>query len=320
MIGSDRFASGPGILEMLTSGPRRVCFLDEFGHTLQQLGSAGAGIHAKQVITEFTALYSAANTIFTGTARASREPTPIDCPHLCLFGMATPDQFWRAFGSSALEDGSVARYLVFPIGATADKDIDASGADRVAAMLVQMQDSIASRIRGNMGRITPLVAPLSEDAEAARAGLKAKERGFAEYAEMAGIRGAPAIIRRVTENALKIALISTVGRDPDRPEISDLDFDIGHALAWWSASVMIANIAAHIADNQTERDVNEVERKIRSRGKEGILKGRLKDSFRTIGKRAFDEIIDGLEESGVIVKERFQTTKPGWRLVHRDAL
>jgi hypothetical protein len=32
VIGQDRIASGSGLLRMLTVEPRRICFLDEFGH------------------------------------------------------------------------------------------------------------------------------------------------------------------------------------------------------------------------------------------------------------------------------------------------
>ena len=144
VIGQDRIASGSGLLRMLTVEPRRVCFLDEFGHLLQQIGAPGAGIHSRQILTEFTRLYSDAGTLYTGTAYAGREPEPIDCPHLCLFGMATPEQFWRAFGSSSLEDGSIARFLVFPIGTARIKDPDLNLQPQAVAAV----KSVVEAIRG----------------------------------------------------------------------------------------------------------------------------------------------------------------------------
>jgi len=59
---------------------------------------------------------------------------------------------------------------------------------------------------------------------------------------------------------MRIALISAVGRNPYAPVIAKREFDIGHALAHRSATMMIHNIVCHIADNQTERDLNDVER------------------------------------------------------------
>ncbi|WP_300440334.1 bifunctional DNA primase/polymerase [uncultured Mameliella sp.] len=317
VIGNDRFKSGSGLLQMLLQGPRRVSFLDEFGHMLQNIGNPGSGVHAKEILTEFTALYSAANTIFSGSAYADGRSTSIDYPHLCLFGMATPEQFWRAFGSSSLEDGSIARYLVFPLGETAPKEMDTSAAEGVAEALREAQAVMSSRVSGNLGKASLTTVPLDSYAEKARAALKEKESAFAMYAEKNGVRGGPAILRRVTENALKIALVSAVGRSPAVPEIDARDMEIGHALAWWSANVMISNIASHVADNQLERDVNDVERKIKSAGPDGIMKGRLKDRCRTIGKRAFEEIVESLCEAGIVDKMKVETrTRVAWKLVH----
>lgn len=300
LIGQDRIASGPGLLGMLSVVPSRICFLDEFGHMLQQMSSPGTGIHAKQIITEFTALFSAANTLFTGTAYASREPTVIDYPNLCLFGMATPDQFWRAFGSSSLEDGSIARYLVFPLGDTSPKQIDASAAEDVTCALKNLAQSIADRTRGNLGQPEVKTVPLDEGALKIQAQLKEKETAFAVYAEKNAVRGGPAILRRVTENAIKIALVSAVGRNADNPEIDSRDMDIGHALAWWSANVMILNIASYVADNQYERDVNEIERYIRASGKRGRAMSEISNRFRGVRRRDRIEILEALEEAGRI--------------------
>ena len=303
ILGGDRFASGSGVLTMLRQGPRRVCFLDEFGHMLQQIGSAGAGIHSKQIITEFTALYSAAGTIFAGTAYADGRETTINYPHLCLFGMATPEQFWRAFGSSSLEDGSIARYLVFPLGETASKATDDSGAEAASEGIKAAQAAISNRVSGNLGSAGLVTAGLDDYAEKARLALKEKEAAFALYAEKNAIRGGPAILRRVTENALKIALISAVGRNSDRPEIDSRDMEIGHALAWWSANVMISNIASHIADNQLERDVNDVERFIAEAGCKGRQWRDIQRKFRRIRARDLKDVVESLEREGSILVE-----------------
>lgn len=316
MLGQDRIASGTGLLRMLEGGQPKICFLDEFGHMLKQIGGAGAGAHAKQIITEFTALYSAANTVFTGTAYATQDARTIDCPHLCLFGMATPGQFWEAFGSSSLDDGSIARYLVFPIGDSAPKEPNRGGMQALAEEIEQIATAIGGRRRGNLGVAEVRQVPFLDAAEKARQALIRTMDGCARYAEEQGVKGGPAILRRVAENATKIALISAVGRDPFEPVIGETDFAIGHALARWSATVMLSNIASHIADNQYERDVNAVERRIEKAGAKGILKGRLKDQCRTIRPRDFQEILDRLEEAEIITKEPTTGKKPGWLIRH----
>lgn len=300
VIGQDRIASGSGLLRMLTVEPRRVCFLDEFGHLLQQIGAPGAGIHSRQILTEFTRLYSDAGTLYTGTAYAGREPEPIDCPHLCLFGMATPEQFWRAFGSSSLEDGSIARFLVFPIGAARIKDPDLRFQPQAVAAVKAVVEAVRGLVRGNLGRPSLLTVDFDERADAARLALQATMQACAQYAELNGVRGAPAILRRVAENAQRIALISAVGRNPVAPAIEMRDFDIGHALARWSATTMIHNIASHIADNQTERDVNDVERFIQAAGERGRTWREVQRNFRRVRARDLREIFEGLEREGSI--------------------
>jgi hypothetical protein len=312
VIGQDRIASGSGLLRMLTIEPRRVCFLDEFGHLLQQIGAPGAGIHSRQILTEFTKLYSDAGTLYTGTAYAGREPEPIDCPHLCLFGMATPEQFWRAFGSPSLEDGSIARFLVFPIGAARIKDPELGFQRQAVAAVKSVVDAVRGLVRGNLGRPSLLTVDLDEPADRARLALQATMQACAQYAELNGVRGAPAILRRVAENAQRIALISAVGRNPRAPVIEMRDFDIGHALARWSATTMIHNIASYIADNQTERDVNDVERFIRDAGERGRTWRDVQRKFRRVKARDLKDIFEGLEREGSIRVENHPVPTGGY--------
>ena len=312
VIGQDRIASGSGLLRMLTVEPRRVCFLDEFGHLLQQIGAPGAGIHSRQILTELTKLYSDAGTLYTGTAYAGREPEPIDCPHLCLFGMATPEQFWRAFGSSSLEDGSIARFLVFPIGAARIKDPDLRFQHQAVAAVKAVVEAIRGLVRGNLGRPSLLTVDFDERADAARLALQETMQACAQYAELNSVRGAPAILRRVAENAQRIALISAVGRNPGAPVIEMRDFDIGHALARWSATTMIHNIASHIADNQTERDVNDVERFICEAGDRGRTWREVQRKFRRVKARDLKEIYESLEREGSIRVETTPMGNGGW--------
>ncbi len=312
VLGQDRIASGSGLLRMLTVEPRRVCFLDEFGHLLQQIGAPGAGIHSRQILTELTKLYSDAGTLYTGTAYAGREPEPIDCPHLCLFGMATPEQFWRAFGSSSLEDGSIARFLVFPIGAARIKDPDLRFQPQAVAAVKTVVEAVRGLVRGNLGRPALLTVDFDERADAARLALQETMQACAQYAELNSVRGAPAILRRVAENAQRIALISAVGRNPGAPVIEMHDFDIGHALARWSATTMIHNIASHIADNQTERDVNDVERFIQAAGDRGRTWREVQRNFRRVKARDLREIFEGLEREGSIRVENQSVPTGGY--------
>jgi hypothetical protein len=306
ILGQDRIASGAGLLQMLVSHPHtRVCFLDEFGHMLQQLGSPGSGAHVKQILSEFTALWSAANTLYTGTAYATREPAQIDCPHLCIFGMATPDQFWRAFGSGALEDGSIARYLVIPIGSSTPKLPDVSGQAATVAAIKAVCEAMSRRKTGNLGQAPAMDVPMSVRAKMEYDLIRRtmKQSAVAAEPEHFAIRGAPSILMRVAEYAVRIALICAAGRDPEAPVISKKDVEIGYAIARWSAARMVASIGHYIADNQQERDVNEVERFIRDAGEAGRAWREVMRRFRRVKTRDLKEIVESLERDGSVTAE-----------------
>lgn len=314
-LGADRYSSAQGLLKMLRDEHPKISFLDEFGHMLSAITSSNAGVHQKAILTELTQLYSAANTTFTGIASASQEIQPLDSPHLCLFGMATTVQFWSAFGSGALEDGSVARYIVMPLGETYQKDPDKSFQDELVSQLGLLIASAMRLATGNLGRLNTATVPFDDAAEAERRKLVSTMSACARFAEDNGIKGAAPILKRVAENASKIALVSGVGRNFEKPAVEKYDFDIGHAIARWSACTMISNIAQHIADNQHERYFNAIEATIRKAGKAGILQGKAKDSHRYISKREFSDIIESMQDSGLIEKTKTSSKmKPGWLL------
>jgi hypothetical protein len=158
--------------------------------------------------------------------------------------------------------------------------------------------------------------PITAKAEAHRLRLRGAMAGCADYAEMHGIRGAAPILRRVAENATKIALVSAVGRSPFKPLITIKDFEIGHAIAQWSARVMIRNIALFVADNEIERNVNSVERVVLASGAKGILWKNIKMKFRGIKARDLDEIMESLIEQEVLRCE-FTPTVGGGRPLRR---
>ncbi len=306
LIGQDRMGSGQGLLKMLEEYPERVCFLDEFGHMLQQITDAGTSSHVRQILTEMTQLYSFGDMTYRGTAYANKEPVIIERPNLCIFGMATPGQFWGGFSSRNLEDGSLARFLIVPLGLTESQQPNPQGMDnlkkeiRALRKLVYRDRSRSRKIDADSDRSEPCVAKVHEDVQAVRKKLSVTMTDCASFADEHGIRGAPSILRRVVENSMRIALISAVGRDPENPVIDMDDWDIGHSIARWSAETAISGVKSYVADNQVEKNYNRVERKIKKAGKKGIVKGALKNQLRSILNRDIEDILNRLFEADCI--------------------
>ena len=86
--------------------------------------------------------------------------------------MATPEQFWRAFGSSSLEDGSTARFLVFPIGAARIKDPDRRLHPLAVTAVKAGVEAIRGLVRGNLGR--PSVLTVDFDARRTQPGWRSR--------------------------------------------------------------------------------------------------------------------------------------------------
>jgi hypothetical protein len=89
------------------------------------------------------------------------------------------------------------------------------------------------------------------------------------------------------------------------------DFNVGHALALWSATTMIRGIASYVADNQVERDTNDVERFISEAGANGKLWREVQSRFRRIRTRDLREIMERLEGQGSIRVEATSGTHGG---------
>ena len=206
---------------------------------------------------------------------------------------------------------------MFPIGAARIKDPDLRFQHQAVAAVKAVVEAVRGLVRGNLGRPSILTVDFDERADAARLSLQQTMQACAQFAELNSVRGAPAILRRVAENTQRIALISAVGRNQGAPVIEMRDFDIGHALARWSATTMIQNIASHIADNQTERDVNDVEGFIQEAGKRGRTWNDVQRKFRRVKARDLKDIFEGLEREGSI---RVETEgRPGGRWPIRTA-
>jgi hypothetical protein len=168
------------------------------------------------------------------------------------------------------------------------------------ADMLAIGDAITRHNQTTLLGVSAMEVPITADAEGQRLRLRGAMAGCADYAEMHGIRGAAPILRRVAENATKIALVSAVGRSPFKPLITIDDFDIGHAIARWSARVMIRNIALFVADNDTERNVNAVERLVLAGGTKGIVWREIIAKTRGMKTQERNDAINVLIEQGVL--------------------
>jgi hypothetical protein len=147
---------------------------------------------------------------------------------------------------------------------------------------------------------------------------------FAKYASEQKIPGAPSIINRICENGMKIAMISAAGRLKDEMDLNRDDYDLGIAVAHWSAISMMEAIGRYYVENSSHRDLNRVVEFIEAAGSAGRTKTELTKSMSGIfvNTSVSKGIMQTIMDSGDVIEWRDTTspTKPKtWYVARKHA-
>ncbi|CUH39026.1 hypothetical protein JSE7799_01745 [Jannaschia seosinensis] len=231
-LGGNKIASGAGLLTALHRQPAILFQIDEFGMFLAAAADRKRSPrHITEILDNMTELYTAAGGIFLGAEYANRdgsnERRDINQPCLCVYGTTTPLHFWGALQGANVVDGSLARFLILPSDEDYPDENIAVGIRQAPPALIRGLQGVAAgggHQKGNLiGKtadqnttVTPMIVPLTDEARARFKALSVELTG--ELRAAAGT-AFTAILARIGENALKLAMIVAVGRDPVRPEI-----------------------------------------------------------------------------------------------------
>lgn len=310
MGGSD-IASGSGLRTALLRHPSMLFQIDEFGDWLAEVLGSKAAAHRKQIASMLKELYSSANTPWQGIEYAdqSKQGRPredIHQPNACLYGTTTPGQFWAAVAGASLHDGLMARILLFvsPCSYPDEREPDlAEPPEDLIAGLQAIAAGPEAHDGGNLGAIMsasttpkPYTVPETPEASAARRELRQEQLRQQRKAEGTYIT---AIAGRLAENAMKLALVRAIARDPQRPVIGAEDVAWGRALSQHCIDTLLREASRHVAENEYEGKLNRAMEIIR---KHGPLTQRdmLRRGFR-MPERERSEILRTLIDSGMVV-------------------
>lgn len=112
--GNEEIASDAGLLGVMESGLAALLQVDEFGRFLQTAGDPRKAPHLYSILTLLMKLYSSADTVFKGKAYAnSKQNKTINQPCTVLLATTVPENFYESLTASALQDGFMARLLVW---------------------------------------------------------------------------------------------------------------------------------------------------------------------------------------------------------------
>lgn len=309
--GPARIMSASALREVLEANNSVNCQIDEFGGFVREITDRKAGSHQRAISTDLRDYYSASSTFFEGAAYRGTPPKRIYNPNLCIHGTSTPEQFWSALSSASAEDGLLPRLILFHV---TGKKPDTVAPDRDVrwvphTLLVRMSEVAGidvAKQRGsltrlpvlsqNIGEVKAKVVKWTSDAhgilQAVKETIEAKESAVAAESQP--------FVRRIIENAIKLALIVAVGTNPEEPVITEAIFEWAAAVAWTCAASMLAEVGERLADNQREANYKKIQALIKKAGSKGLTEGRLLDRCKAIEAWQREDIIKDLLNGGRI--------------------
>lgn len=318
--GPARIMSASALREVLERHSSVNCQIDEFGGFVREITDRKAGSHQRAISTDLRDYYSASTTYFEGAAYRGTPPKRIYNPNLCLHGTSTPEQFWTALSSASAEDGLLPRLILFHIKGDKPPTVKAKRDVRdVPTLLLEKMAAVAGidvvkrRSATKLPHVAswqenkPHVVPWTPDALTL---FRSVKDAVDEQEGRIAVEGRP-FVRRIIENAIKLALIVAVGIDPKEPVISEAVFDWATAVAWSCAAEMLSEVMDRLADNQREANYKKIAGLIRKAGAKGLTEGRLLDRCKAIEAWQRDDILKDLMNGGRIVVPANDNKKSG---------
>jgi len=309
-LGGSDIASGAGMRTAMARHPSMLFQIDEFGDWLHDVLGVKAAAHRKQIAANLKELYSSANSIWTGAeyadqSKLGRPREDVHQPNACLYGTTTPGQFWHAIAGASLNDGLMARILLFvsPCSYPDEREPDLAEPSEALIAALQAVASGPEGVDGNLGSLmlaatapTPLTVPETPDAILARRALRQEQLDMQRKSEGTYVT---AIAGRLAENAMKLALIRAVAHDPQTPTITAADIAWGRTLAMHCVNTLLRDASRHVAENEYEQKLNKAMDIIRKHGPM-TERDMIRRGFR-LPERERREILSTLEAGRMVV-------------------
>jgi hypothetical protein len=318
-LGGERIASGAGLISALTRQPASLFQIDEFGKFMANVvDKHRAPKHLSEIWDLFTELATSAATTFMGAEYADQKERPrqdIIQPCACVHGVTAPGPFWESLSTGSLQDGSLARFLVF----RSEDDIpDRNRTPRslrdVPQPLLDALKAIANAGSSNRGNLAqtgsativpaPLLVEMDPPALAVFDDLDL-EMTTRQRAAVGTEQGA--VLARVWENAAKVALIKAVSANPYAPVIREPDALWARELVAHCIGTLLLQSERHLADTRTEKHHKKVLEIVRAAGGKGIRRRDLTRKTQFLDLRVRQEVLQTLIESEQIISVSTQT-------------
>ncbi len=296
--GPDEVRSGPGLMLELKKRPSFVANIDEIGMFMRALFDPKAPAYLREISSMFTKMYSCSGTYYEGGIIASQpnERTVLNEPNLCIYGTTTLASYAEAMRSSSIKSGELNRFIVlkssvdFPEPNFLSDNCDPPDTlvsrwskfkvEGLAAApdLIEQEKTIVL-----LGTTEELVNDL----------FRYQDKMIKEYRA----QGFGSLWVRYRENILKLAMIISIARNPDKPVLLESDIEFGKALVGASIKFMMQFAANNMYDGDFQKKCSEFMDNIQS----GATNRTEMIRRMKIRSKELDEIEKALFEMGKII-------------------
>jgi hypothetical protein len=312
LIGPEDIGSHAGILSAIDLQRVLLFQVDELGRLLKTLRSPERSPHLYQIVSVLLRLFSSSGTLFVGPAYADvKKVKKIQWPHACLYGTTVPDSFYEALSKESLQDGFVARLLVFDSPAFRDSPRPGRTLPVPGPILKQVIEWKSYNPSG--GNLNGAVPHPTSVVLSAGATLVFDSLGELCRKESEANRlGVGSIWLRVLEKAKKLALVYAASQfGLDVREISPEAARWGARLSEYTTRAISSTSQANVTEGQYESDLKKVLRRVQKAGEAGISKTGVLRAFPRIRASMLDELLMRLREEGRIGIQERRTDAPG---------
>lgn len=108
-----QMASGAALREAVEDHKSVCIVVDEFGHYLGGISGKASSMYSREIMPMITEIYTSAGDKYRGKTTKGNAGAVVTEPHLSLLGFSTEKQLLASITTSDLEDGSLARFMVF---------------------------------------------------------------------------------------------------------------------------------------------------------------------------------------------------------------
>lgn len=256
--GPDEVRSGPGLMLELKKRPSFVANIDEIGMFMRALFDPKAPAYLREISSMFTKMYSCSGTSYEGGIIASQpdQRTVLNEPNLCIYGTTTLASYAEAMRSSSIKSGELNRFIVLkssvdfpePNFSSDNSDPPDTLISRWAKFKVEGLAAAPDIIEQEK-----TIVMLGDTEEQVNELFRFQDKMIKEYRAA----GFGALWVRYRENILKLAMITAIARNQNKPVLSKSDIEFGKALVTASIKFMMQFAANNMYDGEFQKKCSE---------------------------------------------------------------